>query len=450
MSTELKEALDGLKRDWEGYKDANQERIDAAVKGAVDPLIEEKLKTANDDFSNQFEEVKKAQQELKAENEAQAKRNDALEAALKRRGDNENGNDFTEAHKFMALAQHKSVDELLEDQVDMEGFNEYEKSFVRSYLRRSEKRAMNEVESKALSIGGDPQGGYLVPPTMANTMITKIFETSPVRSIANTVTIGTDRWEVPLDRDEASSGWVGETGSRTETDTPELGKFEIPVHEQYANPRITQNMLDDAQMDVAGWLNGKVADKLARTENTAFVNGNGVSKPRGFMDYASTAVTTTDATRAFGVLQYIITGVSGGFNATDPGDALIDMVYALKAGYRQGASWAMSRATVGAVRKIQDGDGNYMWQPNFTDLEQSNLLGATITELEDMAAIGADSFSIAFGNFNAGYQIVDRQGIRLLVDPYSAKPYVQYYTTKRVGGDVVDSEAIKLLKFGTS
>jgi HK97 family phage major capsid protein len=168
------------------------------------------------------------------------------------------------------------------------------------------------------------------------------------------------------------------------------------------------------------------------------------------MDYASTAVTTADASRAFGVLQYIITGASGGFNATDPGDALIDLVYALKAGYRQGASWAMSRSTVGAVRKIQDGDGNYLWQPNFTDLQQSNLLGATITELEDMAAIGADSFSIAFGNFSAGYQIVDRQGIRLLVDPYSAKPYVQYYTTKRVGGDVVDSEAIKLLKFGTS
>jgi HK97 family phage major capsid protein len=447
---ELKEAIDGLKRDWEGYKETNQERIDAAVKGAVDPLIEEKLKTANDDFSTKFDEIMEAQKGIKAEAEAQTKRADELEAALKRASDNDNGVDFGEAHKFMALAQHKSVDQLLEDQVDMGKFNDYEKSFVRSYLRRSEKHAMNDAETKALSIAGDPQGGYLVPPTMATNIITKIFETSPVRSIASTVTIGTDRWEVPLDRDEATTGWVGETAARSETDTPELGKFEIPVHEQYANPRITQNMLDDAQLDIAGWLNGKVADKLARTENTAFVNGNGVTQPRGFMDYASTAVTTADASRAFGVLQYIITGASGGFNATDPGNALIDLVYALKAGYRQGASWAMSRSTVGAVRKIQDGDGNYLWQPNFTDLQQSNLLGATITELEDMAAIGADSFSIAFGNFSAGYQIVDRQGIRLLVDPYSAKPYVQYYTTKRVGGDVVDSEAIKLLKFGTS
>ena len=333
--------------------------------------------------------------------------------------------------------------------MNVEDYRDVKAAFAR-YLRKTEEGGPSADELKALSVSGDPQGGYYVPAATSDSVIMKIFETSDIRGIAQVITIGTDRWKSPVDRDEVDSGWVGEKDPRAETDTAQIGELEIPVHEQFAQPKISQNLVDDSVFDVEAWLQGKVTDKFAREENTAFVTGDGVRKPRGFMDRATAASLADDNTRPFGTLQYVATGAAGAFNATDPGDALVNLIFELKAAYRQGARWVMARRTLAEVRKLKDGQGNYLWQPDFTNLQQSLLLGFPITEAEDMPPIVNNSFGIAFGNFQRGYLIIDRQGVRLLVDPYTAKPFIKYYTTKRVGGDVIDSDAIKLLKFGTS
>jgi len=313
------------------------------------------------------------------------------------------------------------------------------------YLRKKDERHLTPDESKALSVGSDPDGGFLVRPDTSGRIVTRIFDLTPMRQYANVQVIGTDALEGMHDVDEADSGWVNETETRTETGTPQLEKWRIPVHELYANPRATQKLLDDAAVDVEGWLSDKVADRFAREEGSAFVNGDGIGKPRGFLTYgakASPQVYEIGALRRFG------TGVNGGFGAApDSGDVLIDMVENLRSFYRSNAIWAMNRFTTGEVRKLKDTDGAYLWQPGIAVGTPSTLLGYSVSTFDDMPDIANGSLSIAFGDFNSGYQIVDRQGIRVLIDPYSAKPYIQYYTTKRTGGDVVDFDAIELLSF---
>jgi len=297
--------------------------------------------------------------------------------------------------------------------------------------------------SMALSVGSDPSGGYMVPPDTSGRLIDLIYQTSPMREVANIQTIGVDALEGPRDLDEADSGWVGEQDTRSETDTPTLGEYRIPVEEQYAMPKTTQKLLDDGQFDVEGWLVGKVSSKMSRVENTAFVSGNGVKKPRGFLTYPA----GTPSASAFEVIQQVASGAAGDFAATNPGDPLIDMTYALKAPLRGGAIWAMNSLAEAEVRKLKDGDGNYLWQPNFGEHRGGLLLGYPVRNFEDMPDIAANSLSVAFGNFRAGYTIVDRIGFRILRDPLTQKGYVLFYVTKRTGGDVDNFEAIKIMKF---
>jgi HK97 family phage major capsid protein len=305
---------------------------------------------------------------------------------------------------------------------------------------------------KALSVGIEADGGYWVTPEMSSRVLTRIFETSPIRTIASVMTIGTDAVEFPNDLNSAvSGGWVGEKQSRDETDTPQVGTQRIPVHEQYAMPKATQKLLDDATFAVESWLANKIADIMIRTENAAFVSGNGEAKPKGFLDYASASVTTDDATRAWGILQYVPSGGAADFHATLPGDALIDIVHKIQPQFRAGAVWLMNRATTAGVRKMKDGQDNYLWSAG--DIQRGNpqsLFGHPIVMAEDMPDVGANTFPIVFGDFRAGYQIVDRQGIRTLRDPFTDKPFVLFYTTRRVGADVLNFDAIKLFKIATT
>jgi len=274
-----------------------------------------------------------------------------------------------------------------------------------------------------------------------------------MRQYADVVTIGTDRLELPKDINTGTSGgWVGEVESRAATATPEVGIQEIPVHEQYAMPQVTQKLLDDAQFPVESWLANKIADIMVRTENDTFIDGNGVMKPRGFTDYSSAAVTTEDDSRSWGVLQYHFTGSSGGFLSAASGaaDCFIELEGKLKSAYRSGAVWAMNRFTKASIRTLRDENGNYYLIPDLSGKGNDTLIGYPVAEFDDMEDIGADAYAVAFGNFRVAYQIVDRQGIRVLRDPYTNKPYIRYYTTRRVGGDVVGFDALKLLKFGTS
>lgn len=320
-----------------------------------------------------------------------------------------------------------------------------EKAAFIAALRKGEDRLSGEHRAafdrlqKRLSVDSDPDGGFVVTPEFSARVSTVIYETSPVRQVATVETISTDALEGLFDGDQATVGWVSEQATRPETTTPQIGLWRIPTHEMYANPFATQKLLDDAFLDMEAWLAAKVSDRLSRLENTAFVNGTGVGQPRGFMTYPA------GTTR--GTIQQVNSGTTSAPFVTAEG--LVNLVYSLKSAYRQGAVWAMNRSTVSAIRRIRDdsgsgsGTGQFMWQPGFGTQPQS-LMGFPIVEMEDMVDLANGTLSYAFGNFAAAYTIVDRQGVRILRDPYSSKPFVSFYTTKRVGGDVINFEAIKI------
>lgn len=334
--------------------------------------------------------------------------------------------------------------------VTMDDLDAYTKAFD-LYLRRGD-RGITEVERRALFVGSDLDGGVLVTPDTSGRMVERIFETSPMRQYAATQTISTDALEGTLDLDEATFGWVGETASRPETNTPQVPQaWRIPVHEAYASPKISQKLLEDANVDVAGWLAKKVGDKFGRGFNAAFVTGNGVGKPRGFATYATAA--TADGSRSWGVFEHIATGTSGGFG-TDPNgiNKLLDLIHAMKDVYAANGAFYMNRTTLGKARQLTDASsqGKYVFIPSFQAGTPDTFLGYPARKLQDMATYStADALAIAFGDMQETYQIVDRLGVTTLVDPYTAKPWVVFYTRARVGGDVQNFESLKFLKFGS-
>lgn len=298
----------------------------------------------------------------------------------------------------------------------------------------------------AMSVVSDPDGGYTVTPDLTGRIVSKVFETSPMRQVASVVTIGTDVLEGFNDLDETAAGWVGEKAARTDTGTPGLGKWSIPVHEIYAQPKTTQKLLDDSSWPIESWLANKVADKFARTENASYVTGDGVLKPRGLLTYTTAA--TADDSRAWEVFEHVGTGSNGSFGTAPNGsDKLIDLVYKLKVQYRTKGKFMMRRSTLAEVRKLKDGQGNYLWQPDFGQFATGSLLGHEVIEAEDFPAHSTTgALAIAFGDFAEAYTIVDREGIRVLRDPFTDKPNVRFYTTKRTGGGAINFEAVKFLK----
>ena len=315
-----------------------------------------------------------------------------------------------------------------------------------SYMRRGDEKLLAQLEAKALSAGIQADGGYVVPTELEAEIGKRLSQLSPIRAIASVRQMSASVLRKPFALTGFASGWTAETGARTQTTTPTLTELQFPAMELYAMPAATQTLLDDAAVDIDSWIAQEVEVAFAEQEGTAFVIGDAVNKPRGFLNYPTIA----EASWTWGNLGYIATGVSGALPASNPSDVLVDTVFALKAGYRQNASWVMNRKTQGAIRKLKDVNGEYLWQPSAVAGGKSTLMGFNVVEAEDMPNIGANSLSAAFGDFSRGYLVVDRVGVRVLRDPYSAKPYVLFYTTKRVGGGVQDFDAIKLLKFGVS
>jgi HK97 family phage major capsid protein len=394
--SEVKEAVDGIKTSFEEYKRTNDARLKAVEEGKSTADFDEKLAKIETDLQQMQDTVTKAQR-------------------LPQRGDRD--------------GKSLSREELAHKQ-----------AFIGGFIRKGRDNGLSELEQKAMNVSSDPDGGYLVPVDSSGRIITKLYETSPMRQICRVETISAGAMEGPIDDDEADSGgWVSEMGTRSETGTPQIGKWKITPEEHYAQPKTTQTLLDDAMWDVEGWLERKIAEKLGRVENSAFVIGNGTGKPRGFTTYANGT--------ARGTVERVLSGANGGFAAAKPGDYLIDLVYRLKSGYRQNAQFVMGRLTVAECRKLKDGQNNYLWQPDFTQRQSGSLLGYGITEAEDMPALAAGSLSLAFGDFREAYTVVDRMGIRVLRDPFTSKPWVKFYTTKRTGGDLVNFEAIKLMEF---
>jgi HK97 family phage major capsid protein len=312
-----------------------------------------------------------------------------------------------------------------------------------AYIRTGDAGALRGLEGKALSIGSDPDGGYLVTEELETRVNRGVRDISPIRAIAQIRRVSGAVYKKPFAITGAEAGWVAETAARPETDAPTLAELAFPTMELYAMPAATAALLDDAAVDIDDWLADEVRASFAEQEGTAFVAGNGTAKPRGFLDYTKVA----NASWTWGNVGYITTGQAGAFPSTNPGDRLIDLVYTVKSGYRGNGTFVFNRATQAVIRKMKDGDGTYLWQPAAKAGDASTLMGFPVAESEDMPDIAADSYSVAFGDFRRGYLIVDRAGIRILRDPYSAKPYVLFYTTKRVGGGVQDFDAIKLLRF---
>jgi len=315
-----------------------------------------------------------------------------------------------------------------------------------AFVRKGDASRIAKLEEKALSVGSGQDGGYTVPAEVEATVNRLLKAVSPIRSIAGIRTVSASVYKRPFATSGADSGWAAETASRPQTNTPVLAELQFPTMELYAMPAASSAILDDSIVNVEEWLAEEVRIAFALQEGAAFVNGDGVNKPKGFLTYTAVA----NASWTWGNLGYIATGVAAAFPATNPGDKLLDLIYATKAPYRANASFVMNRSTQSAIRKMKDGQGNYLWQPANAPGETPSLMGYRVVESEDMPDVAASSLSVAFGDFSRGYLIVDRAGIRVLRDPYSAKPYVLFYTTKRVGGGVQDFDAIKLLKFAVS
>ncbi len=317
----------------------------------------------------------------------------------------------------------------------------HQKAFA-AYLRSGDDDALRglEMEGKALGTAVAADGGYLVDPQTAETIQGTLSSTASIRAVANVVNVDATSYDVLVDHSEMGAGWATEAAAVTETATPQIERISIPLHELSALPKASQRLLDDSAFDIEGWLAGRIADKFARSEAMAFVNGDGIDKPMGMLSYATAA----NASWAWGKLGYVASETAGGITRADP---IVDLVYALGAEYRANATFVMNSKTAGHIRKLKDADGRFVWSDGLAVGEPARLMGYRVLIAEDMPDIEDGAMAIAFGDFNAGYTVAERPDLRVLRDPFSAKPHVLFYATKRVGGAVSDFAAIKLMKF---
>ncbi|MGE0109111.1 MAG: phage major capsid protein [Bdellovibrionales bacterium] len=402
---EVKSATETLAEAFEEYKDINDQRLgEIERKGSSDVLYDEKLARMDrvmNDLQDQVSSVKTA---------------------------------LSRPSKGGASYEEKG--------------SEYKSAFM-EYVAKGLEYDVAELGAKEMSVIADQQGGYMAPAEMADRIITRQFDTSPMRQIATVMQVSSEAVEMLRDTDEAEAQWVSELGSRDDTSQGDIGRIRIPVHELHAQPKATQKLLDDAVINVEEWLVGRVANKFTRRENAAFISGDGVGQPRGFLSYSTAA--QADDSRNWGVIEHVATGTDAGFSSTDGADSLITLMHKLKAGYLPKAKWLMPRSVVDVVRKLKDGNSDaYVWQPSLEVENPAPLLGFPVIMAEDMPAIASGSLSVAFGNFEEAYTIVDRIGMRVLRDPYTAAPFVKFRCSKRVGGDVVNFDALKLLRFATA
>ncbi len=317
----------------------------------------------------------------------------------------------------------------------------HQKAF-NAYLRSGDDDGLRglELEGKALSTSVNSDGGYLVDPQTSETVQSVLNANASIRAIASVVNVEATSFDVLVDHTDVGAGWATETDPTAESDTPQIDRISIPLNELSAMPKASQRLLDDSAFDIEGWLAARIADKFARAEADAFVNGDGVDKPMGFLSHGK----VTNGTWSWGNLGYVATGVDGELGAAD---GIVDLVYALGAQYRANATFVMNSKVAGLVRKLKDADGRFLWSDGLAAGEPARLMGYPVLIAEDMPDAATDSYSIAFGDFGSGYTVAERPDLRVLRDPFSAKPHVLFYATKRVGGDVSDFAAIKLLKF---
>ncbi|WP_342358536.1 phage major capsid protein [Terrarubrum flagellatum] len=405
VTRDLDRAFDEFRRGFEAYKAENEERMSQMEKrGSADVVTTEKSARIEDFLDRQQKRIDEM----------------LLKQARPRFG-----------------ADNRSAENHLD--------REHKQAFE-TYVRAGEFSGLKAIEQKALSAGSGPDGGYLAPANVEDEVMRRLSMLSPIRGIASVRSVSVGTYKKAFSTAGAASGWVAETAARPQTNTPTLAEMSFPTMELYAMPAATQTILDDAALNIDSWLADEVETAFAEQESAALVNGSGTSQPKGFLNYTKVA----NGSWSWGNIGYLATGVAGGFSATNPSDQLVDLIYALKGPFRQNGSFVMNRKTQAAVRKFKASTGEYLWTPPAAVGQPALLMGFPVVEVEEMPDIATASYSVAFGDFRRGYLIVDRIGLRILRDPYSAKPYVLFYTTKRVGGGVQDFDAIKLLKFDVS
>ncbi|NCB58950.1 MAG: phage major capsid protein [Gammaproteobacteria bacterium] len=400
-------------------------------------------------MSVDVKDVEQVAQELQAKFDAFKEKNDKRLEAVEQEKGKLAGEVETLNGKLSELDELKSALEEELKQVkrpaggsQSKAASEHKAAFI-GFMRKGKDDGLRELERKALQVGVDEDGGYAVPEELDRTILNLLKDEVVMRQEATTITVGGANYKKLVNLGGTASGWIGETDARPETDASKLGQIEPFMGEIYGNPQATQTMLDDAFFNVEDWINSELAIEFAEQEEIAFTSGNGTKKPKGFLAYASTL--DPDKTRAFGTLQHILSGAAAGVTA----DAIIKLVYTLRKVHRNGAKFMMNNNSLFAIRILKDSEGNYLWRPGLELGQPSSLAGYGVAENEQMPDIAADAKAIAFGNFKRGYTIVDRIGTRILRDPYTKKPFVGFYTTKRTGGMLVDSQAIKLLQIGT-
>jgi len=405
---EIKDAFDEFLSAFEAFKAANDERLKQLETRAADVVTDEKVERIN----RALDEQKRALDELTLA---------AARPAV-------SGGPGVPGERKTAPQQRE------------------QKAAFERYVRKGDASGLDALELKAMSIGSSPDGGYTVPVEIEQTIDRVLAKVSPLRAIATVRQIGSNTYRKPIATAGTATGWVAETDARPQTNTPTLAAIDFPTMELYAMPAATQALLDDSQVDLEAWLADEVRTVFAEQEGAAFVSGNGTTAPKGFL----TETKVEDSAWEWGKLGYVASGADGAFAAADPTDALITLAYAPKQAYRANGVWAMNRKSESVIRKFKDSQHNYIWQPGAAAGQPATLLGYPVAEAEDMPDIASNAYAVAFGDFSRGYLIVDRVGVRVLRDPYSAKPYVLFYTTKRVGGGVQNFEAIKLMKFAAA
>jgi HK97 family phage major capsid protein len=420
---DLKNAIDGVGKLITDFRAKHDQEIAEIKAGKPDVITKTELETIQKAIDDAILAVKERTDEIEAK---------ANRLALGGGGDDA-ARQLKAAAEFGKMAGKKDV--------TPEQLVEY-KTALEAFLRNPEQK------TQTLMVGSDPAGGYWVTPDKTGRLVQKVYETTPMRQLANVVTIGTDQLEGMIDNGENDASWAGEQTARAQTDTGQIGQWKIEVFELYAYPMVTQKLLEDATIDVEAWLAAKAANKFSRKENAAFVNGTGIIQPRGLLNY--TVNQTSDDTRAWGTMQSVKTGADGAYGAATAGsDKILDLIFETKAAYRQNAKFLMSRRTNGATRKIKDGQGNYAYGLGLREgalVEQ--LFGFDVVDGEDMPIFStAGNLAIAYGDFNEAYTIVDRLGITVIRDNITKPGFVKFNMRKRVGGGVVNFEAVKFLQF---
>lgn len=400
MSDEIRELIEQQGKAFEEFKKSNDERLAALEKGEARSELEAKTDRINDELGRLSAVVDELAKKANRPGAPGAEGDEALQA------------------------EHKSA--------------------WLKWVRKGDDAGLADIERKAMNVGTPADGGYAVPIQQDRDIMRLLTDLSPMRQVCRVMTVGTEDYRKLVNLGGTASGWVGETDTRPATAGPTLAQLKPSFGELYANPEVTQKALDDIFFNVEGELSQDISESFAVLEGKAFLSGTGTNQPVGLLTAKTSA--EADSARAFGTVQHIATGVADNFPAKDQADILIDLIYSMKAGYRTGAQFMVNSMTLATMRKWKDGDGNYIWQPAMQNGQPGSIFGYGYVTNEDMPSAGAGAIPVVFGNFQQAYVIFDRMGIRSLRDPYTNKPFVGFYTTKRVGSMIANTQAVKFLK----